>query len=303
MAPALHLDFHYDISCPFAYIASLRLPAFQRRHPNLAINYRPVLLGALYRATSAPQGAAGSASDVFNATKRAVTSAGFTRTLRRLGVEYKQPPRHPLKTTKALRLLYCLEGPERAALTGSLYRAYWVDGRDVSDLKELGSLVQECQGLGPGTKTRLLDLLQTGRFEATEQRKALEETTDLALQRGAFGVPAFWVQEEGRLYWGQDRLQFVDKALFAMEEERQEPVLEALVPRYAPLDRRQIPEGEEMKLEFWYDFSSPWAFLGWTQLARLQRIFGPRLRIDMKPFLLGILFREHVFQFYAVKLS
>jgi len=34
------------------------------------------------------------------------------------------------------------------------------------------------------------------------------------------------------------------------------------------------------------------AFLGWTQLDRLQRQFGSKLRIEMKPFLLGILFRE-----------
>jgi 2-hydroxychromene-2-carboxylate isomerase len=295
MAPGLHLDFHYDVSCPFAYIASLRLPAFQRRHPTLTINYRPVLLGALYRATSAPQGAAGSASDTFNPTKRTVTSAGFVRTLRRLGVEYSQPPRHPLKTTRALRLLYCVDGLERVALTRSLYRAYWVEGRDVSELEELRSLVKGCEGFGAGTRERLLGLLETGEFEGVDQRRALEETTDLALQRGAFGVPAFWIQEEGRLYWGQDRLQFVDKALFSMENGGgQEHVLEALVPRCVPLDRREVPQGEEVKLEFWYDFSSPWAFLGWTQLARLQRIFGPRLKIEMKPFLLGILFREHV---------
>jgi len=90
-------------------------------------------------------------------------------------------------------------------------------------------------------------------------------------------------------------MQFVDKALFTMEKAQgKEPVLEALVPRYVPVDRRAIPEGEEVKLEFWYDFSSPWAFLGWTQLPRLQRIFGQRLKIEMKPFLLGILFREYV---------
>ena len=59
------LDFHYDISCPFAYIASLLLPALSTRHPTLSITYKPVLLGALYRETKAPQGSGGSASDVF----------------------------------------------------------------------------------------------------------------------------------------------------------------------------------------------------------------------------------------------
>ncbi|RVX70656.1 hypothetical protein B0A52_05308 [Exophiala mesophila] len=293
MASTLHLDFHYDISCPFAYIASLRIPALKRRHPTLTVAYRPVLLGALYRATAAPQGAAGSASDVFNSTKRDVTSAAFARTLRRLGVEHKQPPKHPVKTTGALRLLYCVDGDERTALTGPLYRAYWVEGRDLSQLQELLRVVKACSGLRPETRERLIELLESGRFEGPEQRRQLEETTALALKRGAFGVPAFWVTGDERLYWGQDRLQFVDKVLYAMEKQQgKEPVLESLMPRSVSVDRRLIPDGQEVKLEFWYDFSSPWAFLGWTQLARLQRTFGPRLKIEMKPFLLGILFRE-----------
>jgi 2-hydroxychromene-2-carboxylate isomerase len=291
MAKTLTLDFHYDISCPFAYIASLRLPALQQRHPSLTINYRPVLLGALYRATAAPQGAAGSASDTFNPTKRTVTSAAFARTLRRLGVEHRQPPQHPVKTTKALRLLYCVEADERIALTRGLYLAYWVEGGDVADVGVLQSVVNRCHGLTQATQGRLLELLSNAGFENAAQRKALQETTQLALDRGAFGVPAFWILEEGRLYWGQDRMQFLEKTLFAMEGGR-EQVLESLMPRSVPVESRCIPAGEEVKMEFWYDFSSPWAFLGWTQLSRLSRIFGPSLRIEMKPFLLGILFRE-----------
>lgn len=65
--------------------------------------------------------------------------------------------------------------------------------------------------------------------------------------------------------------------------------LRSLEPRCV---RQGIPYMEETKLEFWYDFSSPWAFLGWTQLERMKRQFGDRLTIEMKPFLLGILFRE-----------
>lgn len=76
------LIFNYDISCPFAYIASTRVRALAER-TNAALVYRPVLLGAIYRATSAPQGAAGSASDVFNPTKKKVAGQSMQRTLKR----------------------------------------------------------------------------------------------------------------------------------------------------------------------------------------------------------------------------
>jgi hypothetical protein len=58
---------------------------------------------------------------------------------------------------------------------------------------------------------------------------------------------------------------------------------------------RDVPEDmlkNGVKLEFWYDFSSPWAFLGWTQLDSLKKTFGNGLQIEMRPILLGALFRE-----------
>ncbi|RMZ88197.1 hypothetical protein DV736_g4584, partial [Chaetothyriales sp. CBS 134916] len=269
---------------------------------------RPVLLGAIYRATSAPQGAAGSASDVFNPTKKAITTRSFLRTLARLGVDHRPPPTHPLKTTKALRLLYYVSGGnERWGLTRELYRKYWVEGEDVSNS---AVLVESVRKVLVGERAEeVVRAIESGVVEGARERKMLEEATASAIERGAFGVPAFWVGEEvwtdregrgqkGRLYWGQDRMHFVEAVARLIREGKngqslgqlKSVSLQSLVPRV--VKQSDIPRDEEVKLEFWYDFSSPWAFLGWTQLARLQRQFGERLHIEMKPFLLGILFRE-----------
>ena len=156
-------------------------------------------------------------------------------------------------------------------------------------------------------RSRIIKAIVDGSTDGPEQRKQLEEATDLALQRGVFGVPAFWIpneiwkdsngkEQKGRLYWGQDRMHFVEGVIMALNEGKNgdslgqvSRPLRNLIPR---CKRSPIPTGEEVKLEFWYDFSSPWAYLGWTQLPSLQRQFGSQLQIDMKPFLLGILFRE-----------
>ena len=265
------------------------------------IAWRPVLLGAIYRATNAPQGAAGSASDVFNPTKKAVTSKAFQRTIRRLSIPHNEPPRHPVKTTAALRLLYFVSEDDRPKLTHALFRAYWVERKNVTERTTLIDAVHRC---GISQSGKVVEAITKGYFEGPEERKSLEIATDLAVQRGSPGVPAFWVPHErwtdrqaherqGRLYWGQDRMQFIEAVLLANGEEKQLSTilkpLRSLEPRCV---RGGIPSGQEVKLEFWYDFSSPWAFLGWTQLQRLQRQFGERLSIEMKPFLLGILFRE-----------
>lgn len=146
------------------------------------------------------------------------------------------------------------------------------------------------------------ETLTEAAFEDSNARKALEQATAEAIDRGAFGVPGFWIPEEvwtdfsgakhrGRFYWGQDRMHFVEASLIALKKGGRwsdVPGLKSLMPRCIGTDK----PARKMRVEFWYDFSSPWAFLGWTQLERLQRTFGGDLEILMKPFLLGILFRE-----------
>jgi len=53
----------------------------------------------IYDMTKAPQGKAGSASDVFNATKATLTKKAMKTTLARYQIELNQPDRHPQKTT------------------------------------------------------------------------------------------------------------------------------------------------------------------------------------------------------------
>ena len=248
-----------------------------------------MLLGAIYRSTAAPQGAAGSASDVFNATKKSVTSASMARTLRRYGVGFKQPAAHPMKSVNALRMLYCVDGEERERLMRGLFEGYWVKGRDMTDPSVLLSIAKEC-GIGE---------LDQSCFADPAARKELENATAEAIERGAFGVPGFWIPQadggRGRFFWGQDRMHFVEATLLSLKTEEKGwasvPGLQSLMPRCIPLSDSPTHLKPKTRLEFWFDFSSPWAFLGYTQLARLQRQF-PGLEIVLKPFLLGILFRE-----------
>lgn len=272
------------------------------------IIYRPVLLGAIYRATSAPQGAAGSASDVFNPTKKAVSSRAFQRTIKRHGLAYHEPPQHPMKTTAALRLLYFIEESDRPKLTAALFRAYWAEGKNIS-AKE--TLIHAVKSSNLSNEEEVLRAIEDGSFEGVSQRRQLESATNDAVERGSPGVPGFYLPEEtytekstgtvkkGRLYWGQDRMPFVESVLHALNSNLPDtsstslsriphPLL-SLIPRTT---RSSIPAGQEVHLQFFYDFSSPWAFLGWTQLPRLLRQFGSNLTIELKPFLLGILFRE-----------
>ncbi|KAH7024629.1 thioredoxin-like protein [Microdochium trichocladiopsis] len=316
------VEFYYDIVCPFAYIASLRLPAIAA-HASARISYQPVLLGGIYRATQAQQGAHGSASDVANPTKRAYGSRHFARTCRRLGVPLTWPDKdnHPVRSVDALRLLYGIPDDDgdgrglRAAVSQALYRTYWVEGRGKEVLGSREALLEVARKalvpiLGSGGEEEVDKIVTMAVFDDPAAKAALEENTAKAVARGAPGVPGFWVPDvewvgpaglddvrRGRFFWGQDRMHFLHAALLQAASGKSGgsqpvPKLLSLVPRARPLGR--LPGGEQVRLEFWYDFSSPWAYLGWSGLARLQRQFGgkAKLEIVLRPVLLGVVFRE-----------
>jgi 2-hydroxychromene-2-carboxylate isomerase len=229
---------------------------------------------------------------VFNPTKKVVGQAGMSRTLKRYKIKYNPPLQHPRKSVNALRLLYCVDGEERKSLTEALFKAYWVTGRDITSTSVLLDIAQECGIAG----------LSESNFADPAARKELENATAEAIERGAFGVPGFWIPDarwtdfnsekrEGRFFWNQDRMHFVEAAFLSLASQAlwsSVPALQSLMPRC----HRPLPPRAKTKLQFWYDFSSPWAFLGYTQLARLQHQYDSNLEIEMKPFLLGILFRE-----------
>lgn len=217
------------------------------------------------------------------------------RTLRRYQIAYNPPPQHPRKSVNALRLIHYVPASERPALSKALFRAYWVEGRDVTDSAELLKIAKETGIASANTLTEAV-------FNDPDARKALESATADSISRGAFGVPGFWIpdakwvnfngeEKHGRFYWGQDRMHFVEATLLSLRkgaEARSVPNFKTLMPRCIGSNNLS----GKVRVEFWYDFSSPWAFLGWTQLDRLQRAFGSNLQIEMKPFLLGALFKE-----------
>ena len=216
----------------------------------------------------------------------------------RYKIRYSPPPEHPRKSVNALRLLYCVpDGDERRILTDRLFAAYWANREDITNTDVLLEIAK-------GTGIPSASSLNEESFASVEARKDLETATAEAIERGAFGVPGFWIPEArwtdvsgetntGRFFWGQDRMHFVEATLLTLGTNASWEDVQGLatfMPRCTPYNQPQL--SRKVKVEFWYDFSSPWAFLGYTQIPRLRRVFGSNLEIEMKPFLLGILFRE-----------
>lgn len=190
-----HLEYHFDIVCPYAYLGSTQIKSIVDRC-NASISWHPVLLGGILRSVG---------MDPMFTTKLPTEKMRHNlndmyRWADQWGIDFKFHPRHPMRTVTVQRTLIAA-GPTQS-LIDALYRAYWVDNRDLDDDTELASVLNDA-GLDGNA---LIEQTQDPNIKLQ-----LRSATDRVVERGAFGVPAMFVGET--LIWGQDRLHFVERLL------------------------------------------------------------------------------------------
>lgn len=192
-------EFYFDFGSPTAYLAHTQLPGIAA-DTGAELVYRPVLLGGIFQAT-------GNASPVANPAKGAYMMRDLARFARRYGVPLNFNPFFPINTLQLMRLSTGLQQrqPEHfLPFVSAVYQATWVDGRNVGDEAVVRGLLSD---LGADANA-VLALAQDA-----EIKTLLKQETERAVQRGLFGLPAMFVNDE--FFWGQDRLDFVREALMA----------------------------------------------------------------------------------------
>ena len=191
------VEFFYDIVCPYAYLGSTQIEALAERQ-GARLVWKPFLLGGVFRAI----GAADNQMTTMSPAKLRHNHMDMLRWADHFGVPLRLPAAHPRRTVMALRALLAAGVEARPEVSHALFRAYWVDGLDVTD---------------PEVVARVLDAAGVDGQACVEQtqeptiKDALRVATDEAISLGIFGAPAYVVN--GELYWGQDRLDFVERAL------------------------------------------------------------------------------------------
>jgi len=188
MKPAL--DFYFDFSSPYSYIASEWIEAVAARHGR-AVHWHAILLGATFQAAELK-------SPVSHPLKREYSLRDFARSARFAGVPFTMPGKFPIPTQNAARIFWWLhdsQAPERAvawAHTG--LRAFFTRGVDLSDVPALAAVCDEF-GLDPAeAKAAYIDL---------QWKDRLKRENDAAIAAGVFGAPFFIV--DGEPFWGNDR--------------------------------------------------------------------------------------------------
>jgi len=194
---AAPLDFYFDFSSPYGYLASTRIDALAAKHGR-SVAWHPILLGAVFKVTR-------SAPLTTIPLKGGYSERDMARFARLLGVPFRVPSRFPIPTQAAARLTLWAQGadPELAKrLAAALYRAYFADDRDISDAEVCAGVAQTCG-------CERMQALAAMENPAVKER--LRAEVEAAVTRGVFGSP--YVIVDGEPFWGADRLDQVERWL------------------------------------------------------------------------------------------
>lgn len=197
------VEFHFDFGSPNAYLAHLVIPDIEAR-TGARFDYVPVLLGGIFKATgnASPavtlQGIRNKAEYAALETRRFLERHGLTE-------RFQHNPDFPVNTLRIMR------GAVAARRIGAdlfgdyvnaVYEAMWRYPRKM-DEPEVITEALRAAGLPAG------DLLAG--MHDPEVKAELIANTEQSVQRGVFGSPSFFVDDE--LYFGKDRLREVEEEI------------------------------------------------------------------------------------------
>jgi 2-hydroxychromene-2-carboxylate isomerase len=191
------LDFYFDFSSPYGYLASTRIDEIGARHRR-EVAWRPFLLGIAFKAT-------GQAPLVEQPIRGGYHRHDFARSARRLGVPFQLPGDFPFLSLAAARAFYWLsdvDSGKAKALARAIYHAAFAEGRSVTPPETVADIAGPL-GIDRGA------LLAAVNDPVVKER--LRTETDTALARGVFGSPFIII--DGEPFWGSDRLDQVEEWL------------------------------------------------------------------------------------------
>ncbi len=194
------LEFFFDCSSPWTYLAFTRLPPVLER-TGAAVVWRPILVGGVFNEVN---------RDVYDrrANPEPRKASYYEKDLqdwaRLWGIRIGKPPVFPVRAVAVMRC--AIAADEKGALVRfarAAFQTYWGDLEDISRIDVLMKVAQ---------RAGLDGAALLARSEAPEIKETLRRNTEEVIARGGFGSPTMFVNGDD-MYFGNDRLPLVEAAL------------------------------------------------------------------------------------------
>jgi len=192
------LEFYFDFSSPYGYLASHKIDALAAKHGR-SVDWRPMLLGFVFKQT-------GAAPLTMIPLKGDYSKRDFLRSARYHGIDdFRMPSPFPIPTQAAARVMLWAKASDPALgvrIAKALYRGYFFAGRDISNADIAADIAAESGADRAEARTSVDD---------PALKDALRREVDGAIARGVFGSPFVFVDDEP--FWGLDRFDQIDRWL------------------------------------------------------------------------------------------
>ncbi len=192
------IDFHFDFSSPYSYIANEWIDALAARHGR-TVRRHALLLGATFQAAELK-------SPISYPLKGAYSVRDFARSARFEGVPYQMPSVFPIPTQNAARVFWWLKdtrGEEAAAAWATAgLRAVFARGVALNDVAALKALATQ-----HGLDAEVAEAV----WNDPVWKLRLKTVNEAAIAAGVFGAPFFFV--DGEPFWGNDRKTQIERWL------------------------------------------------------------------------------------------
>jgi 2-hydroxychromene-2-carboxylate isomerase len=192
------VDYYFSPMSPWTYLGHTRFSAMLARY-GAQVQVKPVdfakifsVSGGLPLKQRAPQ-------------RQAYRMVELRRFRDHLGVPLNLEPKFfPVPTDDAALFIIAADQQQGASaamnLAGAILRACWAEERNIGDTQTLALIAGE-RGLNAAAL----------RDKAAQARAVYDGYTQEAIERQVFGAPTYCF--EGEPFWGQDRLDFLERAL------------------------------------------------------------------------------------------
>jgi len=189
---AAQLEFYFDLGSPPSYIAHARLPSL-----GAEVALRPVLAGGIFKLTE------NRPPLEVRAKGRYMLQTDLPRIAEHFGIPLSFHANAPVPTLQLMRGAVVAERLGRLAdYVTAMFRAMWAEARDMSDQQAVGEALERADFDAASIFTPIGD-------------QAVKDTliawTRAAVDRGVFGVPTFFLDDE--MFFGQDRLDLIEERL------------------------------------------------------------------------------------------
>lgn len=194
------VDYYFAPQSPWAYLGHQRFQTILQKS-GASVRVMPIDLGGKVFPISGglPLGQRAPQRQAYRLTELARFSKWLGAPL------HLKPTFFPVSGDDAAKLIIAVDMAEGAnaamAISGAILSAVWSQQRNIADEKTLVELLKE--------QSLPASCLEQAYSQATQER--YETYTQMAIDAGVFGAPSYVVN--GEIFWGQDRLDFVERVL------------------------------------------------------------------------------------------